>query len=208
MPRTSAERKELLAEERSAQILDAAARLFATQGFHQTTTRQIAAEAGVAEGTIYNYFTSKQDLLIGMLNRLAEIDGLYQTMAHLPTGDQRPFLIEFLRQRLAIIDRNLDTIRAVIPQMLADPELREQLLTRFIGPVLLTIQRYVEAQIAAGTFRRVNPALHVRLVQGMFIGIMLLELAGDETLREQHDRLPQAVAELLLDGLLARPTPR
>ena len=45
------------------QILDAAIRVFARQGFHQSTVAQIAKEAGVADGTIYLYFKSKDDIL-------------------------------------------------------------------------------------------------------------------------------------------------
>jgi TetR/AcrR family fatty acid metabolism transcriptional regulator len=46
------------------QILEAAVKVFAGQGFHQSTVAQIAKEAGVADGTIYLYFKSKNDILV------------------------------------------------------------------------------------------------------------------------------------------------
>jgi len=46
------------------QILDAAIKVFAQQGFHQATISQIAREAGVADGTIYLYFKNKEDIMV------------------------------------------------------------------------------------------------------------------------------------------------
>jgi TetR/AcrR family transcriptional regulator, fatty acid metabolism regulator protein len=45
------------------QILDAAVRVFARQGFHATRVSDIADEAGVAYGLVYHYFRSKDDIL-------------------------------------------------------------------------------------------------------------------------------------------------
>ncbi len=45
-------------------ILEAAVKVFAEQGFHQSTIAQVAKEAGVADGTIYLYFKNKDDILI------------------------------------------------------------------------------------------------------------------------------------------------
>ncbi len=45
-------------------ILEAAVKVFAEQGFHQSTIAQVAREAGVADGTIYLYFKNKDDILI------------------------------------------------------------------------------------------------------------------------------------------------
>ncbi|MEJ2038853.1 MAG: TetR/AcrR family transcriptional regulator [Desulfosarcinaceae bacterium] len=50
--------------EKYIRILDAAIRVFAEQGFHQSTVSQIAKEAGVADGTIYLYFKNKDDILV------------------------------------------------------------------------------------------------------------------------------------------------
>ena len=45
------------------QILEAAIKVFAEQGFHHATISQVAREAGVADGTIYLYFKNKADIL-------------------------------------------------------------------------------------------------------------------------------------------------
>jgi len=45
-------------------ILEAAVKVFARQGFYQSTVAQIAKEAGVADGTIYLYFKNKDDILV------------------------------------------------------------------------------------------------------------------------------------------------
>jgi TetR/AcrR family transcriptional regulator, fatty acid metabolism regulator protein len=45
------------------QILDAAVRVFARQGFHSTRVADIADEAGVAYGLVYHYFKSKDEVL-------------------------------------------------------------------------------------------------------------------------------------------------
>jgi AcrR family transcriptional regulator len=52
-----------LVDRRRRQIVDAAVALFIRQGFHQTTTRQIAKAAGFSIGTLYEYVSSKQDVL-------------------------------------------------------------------------------------------------------------------------------------------------
>ncbi len=49
-------------------ILDAAVKVFARQGFYQSTVAQIAKEAGVADGTIYLYFKNKNDILVNFFH--------------------------------------------------------------------------------------------------------------------------------------------
>lgn len=47
-------------------ILNAALKLFVEQGFHGTPTSKIAKEAGVANGTLFHHFKTKEDLIIGL----------------------------------------------------------------------------------------------------------------------------------------------
>jgi TetR/AcrR family transcriptional regulator, fatty acid metabolism regulator protein len=55
-------------EQRESDILKAATRLFAEEGFHGTSTRKIAAAAGVSEGTLFHYFSTKNALLLAILD--------------------------------------------------------------------------------------------------------------------------------------------
>lgn len=54
------------------QILEAASKLFAERGFSRTSTAMLAREAGVAEGTLFRHFKSKDDIFIVLIQRLRE----------------------------------------------------------------------------------------------------------------------------------------
>src|SRR5687768_10038128 len=57
-------------------ILRVALELFSRRGFYKTTTRQISRKAGVAEGTLFNYFRSKEDLALYFFER--EVQGIIE----------------------------------------------------------------------------------------------------------------------------------
>jgi TetR/AcrR family fatty acid metabolism transcriptional regulator len=61
-------KSERKAIDRRAVILDAALRTFVRRGYPDTKVAEIASEAGVAEGTLYNYFASKEDLLLALFD--------------------------------------------------------------------------------------------------------------------------------------------
>lgn len=61
-------------EERRREILDAALKLFGERGFAETTMEEVANAAGVAKGTIYIYFPSKEHILLALKREF--LDGL------------------------------------------------------------------------------------------------------------------------------------
>src|SRR5207302_4299670 len=64
-------RSYLPADARRAQLLDAAKRVFARRGYPAANIADICEEAGVARGTIYQYFRNKRDVLIALLDDVA-----------------------------------------------------------------------------------------------------------------------------------------
>lgn len=55
-------------EQTRAKLLEAAHALFLKQGFHGTSMREIAEEAGLAVGGIYNHFATKEDIFVAVLD--------------------------------------------------------------------------------------------------------------------------------------------
>lgn len=80
-----------LVERRRRQIVDAAVELFIANGFHKTTTRQIARAAGISIGLMYEYIESKEDILYLVCEAIhAEMEqGVAQAIKEAP-GHQHP----------------------------------------------------------------------------------------------------------------------
>lgn len=196
--------REQLIESRRNQILDAAASVFAEKGFHRATTKEIASAAGVSEGTIYNYFDNKADLLIGIMSRLVELDYLNQELMDALQGDAREFLIAIFRDRIGRIRQVEELLQAVLPEILVNPPLRERFYQQYVQRIATLLEQYVKARMEMGHIRPVNVPLTVRLIQGMFVGMLILRLLGDEALQSGWDELPELVATTIFDGLVPR----
>jgi AcrR family transcriptional regulator len=195
--------RQQLVEARRNQILDAAAEVFAEKGFHRATTKDIAGRAGIAEGTIYNYFDSKDDLLIGMMARLTDLETLGDELTEALQGDVRDFFVAMFRHRVESLDRAQGILRAILPEVIANAELREHYYQRFVLRVAGLIEQYVKARIELGHIRPVDAALATRVVQSMFVGLFTMRILGDETLKEAWGDLPELLATIIFDGLRA-----
>ena len=96
---------------RRTQILDAATRVFASKGFNRSTIRDVAQDAGVADGTIYNYFANKTDLLFGLLDRLNDTERRPASLALAAEASFADYFRAYVRERFSRSD--LDTSERV-----------------------------------------------------------------------------------------------
>lgn len=188
---------------RRTQILDAATQVFAKQGFHRTTIREIAKAAGVADGTIYNYFENKPALLIGILDRINESDRREADLSRLGDVDVRQFVSAYFRQRIDTLDQDsLNVLRVLISEMLVDAELRRMYVDRIIAPTFALAEPIFQQLVDAGKLRSDDVPMLLRSVSGMFLGLIVLRLLGDQLLEANWQTLPEHLSTLLLDGLL------
>lgn len=193
---------------RRTQILDAATQVFASKGFNRATIRDVAQAAGVADGTIYNYFANKTDLLFGLLDRLNDTERRPESLAQVTDTSPAAFFRAYVRERVEALWSNAELFRAVLPELLANSELRTRYYDEVIAPTMALGEGAFQGLAASGAVRDLDLPLTVRTVAGSLLGLMVLQLLGDETLAARWQEVPDVIANLLLPGLgLEAPTP-
>ncbi|HEU5343745.1 MAG TPA: TetR/AcrR family transcriptional regulator [Ktedonobacterales bacterium] len=190
-----------LAAARRTQILDAATRVFASKGFNRATIRDVARDAGIADGTIYNYFANKTDLLFGLLDRLNDTERRPTSLDLAGDASVAGFFRAYLRERVEALWSNADLLRAILPELLANPDLRARYFDEVIAPTMALGEGAIQALVSAGQARDVDAALTARTLAGALLGLMVLQLLGDQTLAARWREIPDALADLLLPGL-------
>lgn len=105
-----------LVDRRRRQIAEAAVRLFIEKGFHKTTTRQIARAAKISIGSLYEYFTCKEDILYLVCDFIhSEMElGVANAMATAAGG--RDALAKVIREYFMVCHRMSDSILMIYQQ--------------------------------------------------------------------------------------------
>ena len=182
-------------------ILDAAVAVFAKTGFHATKVSDIARQAGVADGTIYLYFRSKEELLVSLFEDRLErlLQYLELELEKIDSVPQKFRRIVELQLGLLQDERELAEVMTII--------LREstKLIKEFAAPKFMqyldAIARVVAEGQARGDFRSdISPHLVARSTFGALDGIALTWAVG----RGEPEALTRAagqLADLLLRGL-------
>jgi TetR/AcrR family transcriptional regulator, fatty acid metabolism regulator protein len=161
------------AEGKQAQILQAAARVFAAQGYDATRVGDIATEAGVAYGLVYHYFGSKEAVLDAVFREawgrlLAALAQAEQT------GETAPEQLELVVKIVLRTWRDdPDLVRLLVREVTRSPHIQDELDE--IGQAFATLQRIIERGQSEGTLRA---DVDARLAAWMLYGALEEVLTG------------------------------
>ncbi len=162
---------DLKAREKDARrqvILNAARELFATRDFKQVTVRQIARQAGLGVGTIYNYYASLDELFLDIfLKNAEEIISLIDVAA---TGDN-PSLIELCRIYINYLNDNMTFYQMMSHFMLAG-NLDSQHTDR-LNQTMRRMLDHIEAIVQTATGPRPDARLLAHALFSALNGVMI-----------------------------------
>jgi AcrR family transcriptional regulator len=196
----SPSKRELQREERRSQILDAALTVFSSKGFHASNVSDVAAQAGVSQGTIYWYFDSKEELFTAaMLSVFADFG--QEALASLEVCETASEKLRALGQRMQEFVGQVEGIFIMFLGYWASSSSREE-AGRFWVDVLVEykdmIVAIIEEGVKNGEFRPVDAEALVWALMAAYDG-----LAAYMMLMPDIDvgRVSQALVETLLMGL-------
>jgi TetR/AcrR family transcriptional regulator, repressor of fatR-cypB operon len=200
MAKPSQRRRTASAAERREAILSAALECFVERGFHGTAVPQVAKAAGIATGTIYHYFPSK-DVLVNALYRKWKGAIATRVLMAFPQGASP-------REQFEVMWREMVDFAMANPRAFAFLELHnhrsyldDESLAMENGLKDFGATMVMQAQ-AEGLVKQGSTTLLMELVFGSFIGMMQAHWEGRIELTQEQRSFAQ---EACWDTIAARP---
>lgn len=187
--------KQQLQEVRRNHIIDAAIDVIAEHGFQQTTIKQIAKQAGIADGTIYNYFDNKDAIMTAIVARITEAERRDLNIANSEQLDMATFMQTFLPQRLQEVEAQLPLFKIILAETLNNADLREQINSTIYEPSFAIAETYFQQLMNAKKIPHANPTMMARLSFSPAFGLLMLRLLGDTHVTEHWDEYSNAIAQ-------------
>jgi TetR/AcrR family transcriptional regulator, fatty acid metabolism regulator protein len=187
--------------DKRARILKSAVKVFARKGFHETKVAEIARAAGVADGTIYLYFKSKDDLLISVFEETVEelSSRLSTDLGSLP--DTASKVRHVVRSQLGIIKAQRDLAEVLSITLRQSNRFLRQFAAPKFSAYLDIISAVIEQGQQNGEIRAdVSPRVVARALYGALDGLLMTWALG----RSPASRLERAalqVADVFIKGL-------
>jgi AcrR family transcriptional regulator len=188
------------------EILQAAHRLFVERGFHGTSMRQIAQEAGIALGGIYNHFSSKEDIFASVFlerNPYLDVIPLLKTAQ----GDTVEELVRDAANRLVDnLEKRKDFLNLMFIELVEfKGQHIPQIFQRIFPEIMGFAQRFTTSQ---GELRPIPLLLVVRAFVGLFFSFMITDILIAEQLPpEMRENALDHFVDIYLHGILRQDAP-
>ncbi len=195
-------RNKMKQSERSAQsrgkLIDTALELFSSKGYTGTTVKDIAKEAGVTDGLIYHYFSSKEELLHAVLaehNFLEEVRQILQSHDELPV-DQK--LYKLGKRLLELMVNKSSLIKLVFGESQRNEMMAEKLENLISGGVT-ALGGFLDKRAKNGEIKDIDQLSLAR----HFIGSLFLYFMtyGKSRTEKEHKLYLETVVQALCEGI-------
>jgi AcrR family transcriptional regulator len=155
-----------LAQNRKNEIIDAALKLFAQEGYHSTTLDEVAAVIGVSKATLYYYFRNKEEIIRAILQR--SLERMKQTLEiNKSPSPAREKICQFIEYHVIFAADNAELARITFEQLNILPKRSREVVRRKQREVVTLLQNLLQQGIDDGTVSVDNTQLTAFAIIGM-----------------------------------------
>lgn len=161
-------------ENKRTRILEAAVKVFAKNGFHNSKVSVIAKEAGVADGTIYLYFKNKDDILISLFEESLTtlIDNMEEAVKDVDDPIEK--LKIFIHMHLKLVEENQGVAEVMQVELRQSHKFMKEYVPQKLADYLNIVSDIIEDGKREGVIREnVHPAMFKRALFGALDEIAL-----------------------------------
>jgi AcrR family transcriptional regulator len=197
--------RKLTAGERRNQLLQIAKELFSESGFRSTTTKAIAAAAGVTEGIIFKHFSSKKDLYASLLDNKAKEIGIESWRDELDAlarrEDDKSLTCSVVKHILEL-DREDPQFQKLTLQAALSGEPLHEITAQRLLPLHDFLCKYIKKRQKKGAFQKCDPKLAAYFVVSVpsYFGLARI-LFGVDDFQFPEEQMTLSLAQLIVDGL-------
>lgn len=191
-------RRDRQARDTRARLIETALDLFSRQGVDNTSIKDIAREAGVAQGLLYHYFASKDDLLWGVL-KTHIFDPHFQQALSDQVRSAEDVLREVAQRFNTFLSERQPLMRLILRELQTNERVRELWEDCIRREVVSPLEASLRARVTAGELRshRVEVATHMLLYS-----VVALYLPGGKT-AVSNEKAIEEMVEILMGGIRA-----
>lgn len=193
------ERKKRRFEAKKNIISQAAIKVFSANGYERATTREIALEADIAEGTIYNYFQNKREILVVIAKEI--VHDIVDSIQKLNNEDLEIKVSQIIKNQF---DDHNKILTIIFQEARNDTEIRDFVMS-MIKIINQEIENSVENLKEKRRVRPIDSEIVAKTISSLLIGhIILFDLENDKNTPESTEKIGNQIADLLMNGLLKR----
>ncbi len=207
MPKIPASERDAFYEARRTQLADVALKLWAEQGFDQTSVAAIAREAGVAKGTFYLYFETKDALLEDVLRRNSLLPNILKLIDDLRDRSLEDAVHGFVRGAWRHLCSHRDLVLIALRELPTHLDEAQRMFERVMVPANALLADYLKERVDPARAEEISLVISVRGLLGMLLSVFLTQevLGAGRFLPVSEDEITFTIAELFLHGV-TRPT--
>ena len=188
-------------------ILQAAHDLFIQQGYHGTSMRQIATQAGIALGGLYNHFESKEQVFKAVFIEYHPYREILPLIADAQEKNIEQFLRTSIHRMIATMQQRPDFMNLMFIEIVEFKSAHIQELFDLINPQAMQLI-FAVLQTHKDQLRLIPPFMLMRIFIGLFFAYYLTEIViANRAPEEFRQGAEEYFVDLVLHGILAQPVP-